>query len=75
MADFNRNAAEDGAVREFHLASGPCDYLQFVDGNSTQAYALRDDAFAPDLMVVDATCALRRTDRMCVSLAGVARAI
>ncbi len=34
MADFNRNAAEGVAVREFHLASGPCDYLLFVGGKA-----------------------------------------
>ena len=34
MADFNRNAAEGVAVREFPLASGPCDYLLFVAGKA-----------------------------------------
>ena len=34
MADFNRNAAEGVAVREFHLDSGPCDYLLFVGGKA-----------------------------------------
>lgn len=34
MADFNRNAAEGVAVREFHLESGPCDYLLFVGGKA-----------------------------------------
>lgn len=32
--DFNRNAAEGVAVREFQLPSGPCDYLLFVDGKA-----------------------------------------
>ena len=34
MVDFNRNAAEGVAVREFHLESGPCDYLLFVGGKA-----------------------------------------
>src|SRR6056297_2351158 len=34
MADFNRNASEGVAVREFRLPSGPCDYLLFVDGKA-----------------------------------------
>ena len=34
MKDFNRNAGEGVAVREFHLPSGPCDYLLFVDGKA-----------------------------------------
>jgi type I restriction enzyme R subunit len=34
MADFNRNAAEGVAVREFPLPSGPCDYLLFVGGKA-----------------------------------------
>jgi len=34
MAEFNRNAAEGVAVREFHLQSGPCDYLLFVGGKA-----------------------------------------
>ncbi|WHZ09630.1 MAG: Type I restriction-modification system, restriction subunit R [Burkholderiaceae bacterium] len=34
MADFNRNAAEGVAVREFQLPSGPCDYLLFVGGKA-----------------------------------------
>lgn len=34
IADFNRNAAEGVAVREFHLESGPCDYLLIVDGKA-----------------------------------------
>lgn len=29
---FNRNAAEGVAVREFALPNGPCDYLLFVGG-------------------------------------------
>ncbi len=33
-ADFNRNAAEGVAVREFPLPSGPCDYLLFVGGKA-----------------------------------------
>lgn len=33
-ADFNRNAAEGVAVREFLLAGGPCDYLLFVGGKA-----------------------------------------
>lgn len=33
-ADFNRNAAEGVAVREFVLPSGPCDYLLFVGGKA-----------------------------------------
>ncbi|MBG53094.1 MAG: restriction endonuclease subunit R [Rhodobiaceae bacterium] len=32
--EFNRNAALGVAVREFQLASGPCDYLLFVDGKA-----------------------------------------
>ena len=34
MADFNRNAGEGVAVREFPTNSGPCDYLLFVDGRA-----------------------------------------
>jgi type I restriction enzyme R subunit len=34
MAEFNRNAAEGVAVREFVLPSGPCDYLLFVGGKA-----------------------------------------
>lgn len=34
MANFNRNAAVGVAVREFQLASGPCDYLLFVGGKA-----------------------------------------
>jgi len=33
-ADFNRNAAEGVAVREFRLPQGPCDYLLFVGGKA-----------------------------------------
>ena len=33
-ADFNRNAAEGVAVREFALPNGPCDYLLFVGGKA-----------------------------------------
>lgn len=33
-ADFNRNAAEGVAVREFALPSGPCDYLLIVGGKA-----------------------------------------
>ena len=33
-AEFNRNAAPGVAVREFPLASGPCDYLLFVQGRA-----------------------------------------
>ena len=33
-ADFNRNAAEGVAVREFVLPNGPCDYLLFVGGKA-----------------------------------------
>lgn len=33
-ADFNRKASLGVAVREFQLASGPCDYLLFVDGKA-----------------------------------------
>lgn len=33
-ADFNRNAAEGVAVREFPLPNGPCDYLLFVGGKA-----------------------------------------
>jgi type I restriction enzyme, R subunit len=33
-ADFNRNAAESVAVREFRTATGPCDYLLFVGGKA-----------------------------------------
>lgn len=32
--DFNRNAAEGVAVREFQLPSGPCDYLLFIGGKA-----------------------------------------
>ena len=31
---FNRNAAQGVAVREFQLPSGPCDYLLFIDGKA-----------------------------------------
>ncbi len=34
MADFNRNAGEGVAVREFALPSGSCDYLLFVGGKT-----------------------------------------
>jgi type I restriction enzyme, R subunit len=34
MADFNRNAAEGVAVREFPLPGGACDYLLFVGGKA-----------------------------------------
>ena len=34
IADFNRNAAEGVAVREFVLPTGPCDYLLFVGGKA-----------------------------------------
>jgi len=34
MAEFNRNAAEGVAVREFRTDSGPCDYLLFVGGKA-----------------------------------------
>jgi type I restriction enzyme R subunit len=34
MADFNRNASEGVAVREFPLPAGPCDYLLFVGGRA-----------------------------------------
>lgn len=33
-AEFNRNAAEGVAVREFQLPNGPCDYLLFVGGKA-----------------------------------------
>ncbi|MBS0193867.1 MAG: DEAD/DEAH box helicase family protein [Proteobacteria bacterium] len=32
--DFNRNAGEGVAVREFQLPKGPCDYLLFVGGKA-----------------------------------------
>jgi type I restriction enzyme, R subunit len=32
--DFNRNAAEGVAVREFQLPNGPCDYLLFIGGKA-----------------------------------------
>ncbi|WP_156916887.1 hypothetical protein [Leisingera aquimarina] len=32
--DFNRNASLGVAVREFHLKSGPCDYLLVVSGKA-----------------------------------------
>ena len=32
--EFNRNAGEGVAVREFSLPSGPCDYLLFVGGKA-----------------------------------------
>ena len=34
MGQFNRNAAEGIAVREFHLPNGPCNYLLFVGGKA-----------------------------------------
>ncbi len=34
MAEFNRNAAEGVAVREFPLPGGACDYLLFVGGKA-----------------------------------------
>lgn len=34
VSDFNRNAAEGVAVREFVLPNGPCDYLLFVGGKA-----------------------------------------
>ena len=34
MDDFNRNAGVGVAVREFHLPTGPCDYLLFVEGKA-----------------------------------------
>lgn len=34
MADFNRNAAEGVAIREFPTRAGPCDYLLFVGGKA-----------------------------------------
>ena len=33
-ANFNRNAGEGVAVREFSLPNGPCDYLLFVGGRA-----------------------------------------
>jgi type I restriction enzyme R subunit len=33
-AEFNRNAGEGVAVREFTLPNGPCDYLLFVGGKA-----------------------------------------
>ncbi len=33
-AEFNRNAAEGVAVREFRTSTGPCDYLLFVGGKA-----------------------------------------
>lgn len=33
-ANFNRNAGEGVAVREFTLPNGPCDYLLFVGGKA-----------------------------------------
>jgi type I restriction enzyme R subunit len=32
--NFNRNAADGVAVREFSLPNGPCDYLLFVGGKA-----------------------------------------
>src|SRR5688572_21822428 len=32
--EFNRNAAEGVAVREFGTSAGPCDYLLFVGGKA-----------------------------------------
>lgn len=32
--DFNRNSSLGVAVREFHLETGPCDYLLFVSGKA-----------------------------------------
>lgn len=34
MNNFNRNASLGVAVREFQLASGPCDYLLFIEGKA-----------------------------------------
>lgn len=34
MSDFNRNAGEGVAVREFGTKAGPCDYLLFVGGKA-----------------------------------------
>lgn len=34
MGQFNRNAAEGVAVREFGTSAGPCDYLLFVGGKA-----------------------------------------
>jgi hypothetical protein len=34
IVDFNRNAGEGVAVREFVLPNGPCDYLLFVGGKA-----------------------------------------
>lgn len=34
-ADFNRNAGEGVAIRDFQLTSGPCDYLLFVAGKAS----------------------------------------
>jgi type I restriction enzyme, R subunit len=34
MHEFNRNAAEGVAVREFPLPAGPCDYLLFIAGKA-----------------------------------------
>ncbi|MGD0905006.1 MAG: hypothetical protein ABR924_19050 [Terracidiphilus sp.] len=33
-SEFDRNAAEGVAVREFSLPNGPCDYLLFVGGKA-----------------------------------------
>jgi type I restriction enzyme R subunit len=33
-SDFDRNAAEGVAVREFSLPNGPCDYLLFIGGKA-----------------------------------------
>jgi type I restriction enzyme R subunit len=33
-SDFNRNASEGVAIREFALPNGPCDYLLFVGGKA-----------------------------------------
>ena len=34
VSELNRNASTGVAVREFHLPSGPCDYLLFVGGKA-----------------------------------------
>jgi type I restriction enzyme R subunit len=34
MGEFNRNAGEGVAVREFPTSAGPCDYLLFIGGKA-----------------------------------------
>ena len=44
-ADFNRNAGEGVAVREFLLPNGPCDYLLFVGGKAAGVIEAKKSGF------------------------------